>query len=96
VRPLRGAVIGLGVGEKHAEALRANPHVELIAICDHDPAKLSEVAGRFPGVRQIAQDTLILDDPAIDLVCIASYDNFHFAQTMRAHEHDKHVFVEKP
>jgi len=96
VRPLRGAVIGLGVGEKHAEALRANPHVELIAICDHDPAKLSEVAGRFPGVRQIAQDTLILDDPAIDLVCIASYDNFHFAQTMRALEHDKHVFVEKP
>jgi predicted dehydrogenase len=47
-------------------------------------------------VRRVARDTEILDDPEVDLVCIASYDNFHYAQTMRALEHGKHVFVEKP
>ena len=42
------------------------------------------------------QDIDVLDDPDIDLVCIASYDNDHFDQTMRAIQQGKHVFVEKP
>jgi predicted dehydrogenase len=96
VKKIRAAVVGLGVGEKHAEALAANPQVDLVAICDHDPAKLAGVGTRFPAVRRVARDTEILDDPEVDLVCIASYDNFHYAQTMRALEHGKHVFVEKP
>jgi predicted dehydrogenase len=96
VNKIRAAVIGLGVGEKHAEALAGNPEVDLVAMCDQDAGKLAEVGTRFPAVRQIARDAEILDDPAIDLVCIASYDNFHYAQTMRALEHGKHVFVEKP
>ncbi len=96
VARIRGAVIGLGVGEKHAEALASNPLTELVAICDRDPVKLAEVGARFPGVAQVLSDQEILDDLTIDLVCIASYDNFHYAQTMRALEHDKHVFVEKP
>lgn len=93
---LRAGVIGLGVGQKHAEALAGNPDCELVAICDHDAATLAQVASRFPTVRPVERDVDILDDPTIDLVCIASYDNFHFAQTMRALEQGKHVFVEKP
>ena len=38
----------------------------------------------------------MLDDPAIDIVSIASYDSDHHEQVMRALEHGKHVFVEKP
>jgi predicted dehydrogenase len=94
--PLRAAVIGLGVGEKLAEALADDPRCELLAICDTNPAKLADVARRFHRVRALADAQSLLADPAIDLVCIASYDNFHYAQTMRALEHGKHVFVEKP
>jgi predicted dehydrogenase len=93
---LRTGVIGLGVGEKHAEALAENTDCELVALCDQDAKKLAKVASCFPGVRAVAADVEILDDPTIDLVCIASYDDAHFSQTMRALEHGKHVFVEKP
>jgi predicted dehydrogenase len=84
------------VGEKHAEALAANADCELVALCDHDAEKLAQVAPRFPGARAIAKDVEILDDPTIDLICIASYDDVHFTQAMRALDHGKHVFVEKP
>jgi predicted dehydrogenase len=95
-QPLRGAVIGLGVGEKLAEALASDARCELLAICDSDATKLADVAQRFPHAHAVSDADALLADPALDLVCIASYDNFHFAQTMRALEHDKHVFVEKP
>jgi predicted dehydrogenase len=84
------------VGEKHAEALSANADCELVAVCDQDVERLAQVAPRFPGARAVEKDADILDDPRIDLVCIASYDDVHFAQTMRALEQGKHVFVEKP
>lgn len=96
MRRLRAGVIGLGVGEKHAEALAAHADCKLVALCDHDAEKLAQVALRFPGVRLVARDADILDDPTIDLICIASYDDVHFEQTMRALEQGKHVFVEKP
>jgi predicted dehydrogenase len=93
---IRAGVIGLGVGEKHAESLARIAECELAAVCDRDPHRLGEVAARFPGVRAVGIDREILDDPAIDLVCIASYDDDHFPQTLRALENGKHVFVEKP
>ncbi len=93
---LRAAVVGLGVGEKLAESLAAHPDCELVAICDFDEVKLARVAARFPSARSTVQAEAVLADPAIDLVCIASYDDHHFSQTMLALEHGKHVFVEKP
>ncbi|THJ23525.1 MAG: Gfo/Idh/MocA family oxidoreductase [Nitrospira sp. CG24E] len=93
---LRAGVIGLGVGEKHAEALDVISECELVAVCDRNRQKRESVAARFPGVRAVEVDRDILDDQSIDLVCIASYDNDHFCQTMRAIQQGKHVFVEKP
>jgi predicted dehydrogenase len=93
---MRAGVIGLGVGEQHAEALAAIEGCELVAVCDRDRLKLRQVASRFPSVRAVDIDRDILDDPTIDLVCIASYDSDHFSQTLRALENGKHVFVEKP
>jgi predicted dehydrogenase len=94
--PLRVGVIGLGVGEQQAEAVAANPSCALVAICDFDAEKLARVAARFPQARAVAADSEVLDDPEIDVVCIASHDHHHFTQTLRALENGKHVFVEKP
>lgn len=93
---LRTGVIGLGVGEKLAEALAAHPDCELAAVCDFDPVKLAAVAARFPSAAAHEHADAVLSDPSIDVVCIASQDDHHFTQTMRALEHGKHVFVEKP
>jgi predicted dehydrogenase len=93
---LRVGVIGLGVGEQHAHAFAAHPECELAAVCDIDPVKLTEVATRLPPVRQLVDANGIIDDPTIDIVSIASNDDDHAPQIVRALRNGKHVFSEKP
>ena len=93
---LRAGIIGLGVGERHIPGYRADPRCEVVAICDSDPAKLAEVAGRNPGPRLTGEAMDILKDPSIDVVSIASYDNDHCEQVLAAIAAGKHIFVEKP
>jgi predicted dehydrogenase len=89
-------VIGLGVGEKLAEGFSRDSRCELAVICDIDPVKLRDVISRLPSARAEENPDAVLDDPQIDVVALASYDNFHFQQAMRALANGKHVFVEKP
>lgn len=93
---LRVGIIGLGIGEQHALGSTQHPNATLVALCDHDAAKLAEVGSRFPGVRREANPDAILTDSAIDLVVIATYDDMHAEQALAALAHGKHVFVEKP
>ncbi len=95
-RPLRVAVIGLGVGEAHAAAAAQHAGCELAALCDVDAERLAAVSKRFPGVRATTNSDAVLDDPDIDVVTIASYDDAHAGQAVAAIERGKHVFVEKP
>ncbi len=93
---LNAAVIGLGVGERHIEGYEADPRCRVVALCDIDAGKLAEVGGRHPGRRLTTNPADILEDPAIQVVSIASYDDAHHAQVMAALAAGKHVFVEKP
>jgi predicted dehydrogenase len=93
---LRAGVIGLGVGEAHIAGYAAHPGTEVVAVSDIDPARLEEVGARHPGLRLEPDPDALLDDPGIDVVSVASYDDAHFAQVSRALRNGKHVFVEKP
>jgi len=93
---LKAAVIGLGVGERHISGYEADPRCKVVALCDTDPEKLEAVAARNPGRRLTTSPEDILDDPSIDVVSIASPDDAHHYQVMRALTANKHVFVEKP
>ena len=63
-------------------------------MCDLDPGRLDQV--RRPGLAATTDAEELLRSPELDIVSIASYDDAHFAQTLTALEHGKHVFVEKP
>lgn len=96
MRRLRAGIIGLGVGEAHVPGLK-NRGVELRAICDLNPEKLRDVAGRLKPAGYTTEDPeRILSDPEIDLVSIASYDQDHCRQALAAIAAGKHVFIEKP
>jgi predicted dehydrogenase len=96
VTTLNAAVIGLGVGARHIAGYEADSRCKVVALCDTDLKKLAEVGEQFPGRRLTRSATDILTDPTIDVVSIASYDNFHRDQVILAIENGKHVFVEKP
>jgi predicted dehydrogenase len=96
VKKLRAGIIGLGVGERHIEGYRRHPRCEVAAVCDISEERLSQVRALYPGLRCTAHAEEILQDPSIDVVSIASYDNYHFEQIEMGMNHGKHLFVEKP
>lgn len=93
---VRAGIIGLGVGEQHIEGYGRHPDCEVVALCDFDERQLEACRDRYPGLRTATDATEILTDPEIDVVSIASYDNYHYEQAATAIRHGKHVFVEKP
>ena len=93
---IKAAVIGLGVGAHQARTLYNHPDCELVSVCDFDKSRLSEVGSDLPNVKQTQNDKDILLDSDIDLVCLASYDEYHYHQVITSLNNRKHVYVEKP
>ena len=93
---INAGVIGLGVGESHITGLQAHPRCKVGTICDLNEEVLKTVGKRYPSCQLTVDPLSILDDTNIDIVCIASYDDAHESQVLRALRNNKHVFVEKP
>ena len=88
-------VIGLGVGMRHADIYKRNKKCKLVFLCD--------LRKKFNAISKIkykcdfstnAQKVLFNDD--INLVSIASFDNYHGKQIISSIKNQKHIFVEKP
>ena len=95
-RKLKIGVIGLGVGEQHVIGYQRIPNVEVTDICDIDPSVLKIVGDRNDVPNRHQDYKQITENPNIDVVSIASYDNYHANQAISAFENGKHVMIEKP
>ena len=95
-RKLKIGVIGLGVGEQHVIGYQRIPNVEVTDICDIDPSVLKIVGDRNDVPNRHQDYKQITENPNIDVVSIASYDNGHAIQAISAFENGKHVMIEKP
>jgi predicted dehydrogenase len=93
---LRVGVLGLGVGERHVAGYRLHPGCVVTTLCDRDPEILAAVAARNPGLRRTTRPEEVLDDPEVDVVSIATWDDSHAEQILHAINNGKHVFAEKP
>ncbi len=93
---LRAGVIGLGVGERHAAAYDGLGDCDLVALCDFNEERLEAARLRWPAAEHTRNAKDLIEDSSIDLLSIASYDNYHFEQADAALKLGKHVFVEKP
>jgi predicted dehydrogenase len=89
-------VIGLGVGAKHAQTLYSNKKVNLLSLCDFDNKKINLYKKIFKNCKFTTNSEDIFKNPNIDIVSIASYDNFHAKHILQAIKYNKHFFVEKP
>ena len=93
---IQAGIIGLGVGERHIGGYERHPECRVTRLADFCADKRADVLTRFPN-REIADHAdAVLDDPDVSIVSVASHDQDHFEQVMRALDADKHVFVEKP
>jgi predicted dehydrogenase len=94
---LKVGVIGLGIGEQHLTTYIKSTKCKVVAICDFNENKLKEIHSKYnKNIKAISNPNDLILDPDINLISIASWDNFHAEQVLLALNNKKHVFVEKP
>lgn len=93
---LNVAVIGLGVGEQHALAYAQDDRCELRWLFDLSQDQARDVQARVGAGELASSYDDILADPDTAAVSIATYDDLHYQEVVKAFQAGKHVFVEKP
>jgi predicted dehydrogenase len=76
--------------------LKELPEVELFALAESDPVRRKAASKRAPKARAFASYEELLLMPGIDAVVICLPNNLHAEATLKAMEHGKHVYLEKP
>ena len=90
------AIIGSGIGLQHFKAIQNFKGSKIKYICEKNSQKRSILKKKFPSVEIIEKPKKIFEDPRVNLVSIASYDNYHYKQVQKCIENKKHLVVEKP
>src|SRR5438105_10229296 len=99
---LQVATIGVnGQGGNHVTELMANREVELVAICDVDPAAYAKQKKKFDSKKRQAPEYVqdirkLLERKDIDAVTIATPNHWHALAAIWAMQAGKDVYVEKP
>jgi predicted dehydrogenase len=69
---------------------------EPVAVCDVYRPRLEAAAKKTGGAKMYMEHEALLDDPNVDLVCVATPDRLHAPQTIDALNAGKDVYCEKP
>lgn len=92
----RFAIVGCGaISSAHFTGVERAEEAELTAICDADPIRAEQFAQRYR-VRKYTDYAKLLEDPDIDVVCLATPSGMHPEQTIMAAQAGKHIVCEKP
>ncbi len=96
-RKLRFALVGCGrIAKNHIEAIeRHHESVELVAVCDTDPAALAKAVERT-GAHGYSDLPDLLTNSTADCVVLATPSGLHSEQTIRIAGAGMHVMTEKP
>lgn len=97
---LRCAVIGYGgafnMGRAHLNWMNAASGLSGVAVCDLDPARTTQAAQDFPGIRTYNRVEDLLADPEVDLITVITPHNTHAPLAVQCLQAGKHVITEKP
>ena len=73
---IRAAIIGMGVGQKHFEAIENYKDSKVKIICEKNKKKIVLLKKKYPKKIITNNENDIFKDKTINLVSIASYDNY--------------------
>ena len=95
---LKVALVGCGAQAQlaHIPALKANPAVELYALCDTDARKVNHLAALHSVPRRFVDFDELRDVEEIDGVVVATPNHLHAPMAAAALAYGKHVLCEMP
>lgn len=89
-------VVGLNMGQGHAETYKKLPNAELVAICDKDAGWLELCRERWEAPHAFSDYREMLELGDLEAISIALPTFLHLPVALAAFEKGKHVLVEKP
>jgi predicted dehydrogenase len=95
-RKIKAAIIGMGIGEKHFEAINNYKGSKVLLICEKDKKKIKILKKKYPKIEIITDENKIYENKDINLVSIASYDEDHYSQIIKSIKFNKNLIIEKP
>lgn len=97
-RRLKVGVLGCGPIAQfaHFESCVKARNADLYAICDVAEDLVERAAGTYEPPRTFLDYDVMLADPELDAVIVATSDSFHVEASRRALEAGRHVLCEKP
>ncbi|MDH3654929.1 MAG: Gfo/Idh/MocA family oxidoreductase [Myxococcales bacterium] len=91
------AVVGAGGwGKNHVRNYAAIPDADLRYICDRHEGIRESMAALYPSVDVVSDLPVILEDPAVAAIVVATHAPSHFEVAEAALRAGRDVFVEKP
>ncbi len=94
--PLGFGIVGAGlIAPFHLNAIRESQGGRAIGVFDIVPEKSLQVAEKF-AIRAYSSLDEMLEDPYVDVVCVATPNHLHKDIVVQAAKSGKHVLTEKP
>jgi len=94
---IRWGIIGTGnIAHQFARALRVLPDAELVAVASRTRESADRFGGEFDVLHRHIGVEALADDPAVDVVYVATPNVLHAAETLACLDRGKHVLCEKP
>ncbi len=90
------AVIGTGIGLKHFEAINNYKNSKVLLVYEKNKRRSLKLKKIFPDIKFVDTENEIFSNKRINLISIASYDNYHFKQILLCLKKDINVIIEKP
>ena len=90
------AIIGFGIGKKHFDSIENYKGSKVKIICEKNIKLINNLKKSYPDKIITNSERVIFDDKTINLVSIASYDDFHYSQILSCIKARKNFIVEKP
>ncbi len=94
---IKWGILGLGkIAHKFASDLSLSQNSNLYAVASRSREKALNFAGKFGAEAPYDAYALLINDPEVDIVYIATPHAFHFKWAKKCLENGKHVLCEKP
>jgi len=93
---VRCAVIGYSMGREHAKYIKQTPGLELVAVCDIDPARRKMAREEHAGVETYSSVSVLLGKGEFDLGAVVTPHNTHAPIALQLLKAGKHVVLDKP
>jgi len=93
---IRAGIVGSGIGLKHFNAINNYRESKVVCILEKNKKKAKLLKKKYKDVKIVTDEKVFFKDKNLNLISIASYDEYHFQQILKSINNNCHVIVEKP